>query len=221
VTTAPAESQEVLKGCPSPVSIFQGAILIPTEPDAEITRAITNLVKIGCHPEVAAGAFAIPLSVFRRWERNGIEDIVAGRDTKAARLILGMTAAANQDEVRQVLLLQAGYNFEAVKFMLERRYSERWSPKAGATLRVGGIPDAPIEVQSTVVEREISADEAPALLATLEAIGYLGYLAEERKKETAGSKVVEIERAKPEPAPSTPEPEQRGYDPIAQILGRR
>ena len=126
---------------------------------------IVNFARCGAHPEIAAGAMGIIPAIYRRWEHQGCSDYLAGNDTQCARLVMGLVAAASQAELHELLSLKRGS--DSARFILERRFGQRWALKA-TTVNIDAtqLPQTQTEVggdKPAVTPYQLDAEHTAAL----------------------------------------------------------
>lgn len=156
-----------------PVKIVRGES--PLEPSLRTIKVISQLVRAGNVPDIAARACGVPRHVFNRWIQRGVVELNdPAYDPKVpslyAALVLAVDAADAQDECTDIMLISQRIDgWQALGWKRERKSSARWGNKA--EVRVGGVADQPIQIETTT--KELDVDQAANLLSILEATGAL------------------------------------------------
>lgn len=101
----------------------------PTKITPELVETIIYDVERGAYYQQAAAAAGIHVSTLKGWREQGEEDLDAGRDTPFAALVEGLTRASAQAELTMVqrIRAQAGEDWRAAAWWLERKAPERWA----------------------------------------------------------------------------------------------
>lgn len=103
----------------------------PSKFDEATRDAIIEEVARGNFDNVAAHAAGIAAATLGQWKTRGNDDLEHGRQTEYAEFVTRLSRASAEAELHMVqrIRAQAGEDWRAAAFYLERKAPERWARK--------------------------------------------------------------------------------------------